>query len=255
MEKENVDFRRVLATPQSTGPVLRAAVEQIERALKFALPRYNFGDMFSRAAKKSHLGAAIDYITDALHGTLQHQGIHGEKRLWSLESFAHPELSDDLTPVNLTDFFHKSERGLRGLVPEELEFLVTTSSFLGTVQTDSAQLSFVLTELVLNAVQFAKPDAKIKVVGGGFCLSAPGNCYNVPTGEYFGFTVSNGTHVDGVDLSLTRPFVTHSSEHHSLGLGLFACDQFLKKSGGYLRILPHMQTHSLDFYVLLRSAL
>jgi CheY-like chemotaxis protein len=141
--------------------------------------------------------------------------------------------------INLNDLIQDTDKMLKRLIPENVEFVTLTSPDLWVVRVDPDSFHQVLTNLVVNASQAMPGGGKIVIETKNVVLDTNyTQRHVVPPGEYLLLAVSDtGTGVsDEVKAHLFEPFFTTKEKGKGTGLGLSTVYGIVKQSSGYIQV-------------------
>jgi two-component system, cell cycle sensor histidine kinase and response regulator CckA len=136
-----------------------------------------------------------------------------------------------------------SEMGdmLRGLLGEEMEFVVKLAPSLGPVSADPGQVEQVIMNLVVNARDAMPKGGKLGLETANVEMTGPTSPrrqFIVPPGHYVMLSVwDTGIGMDAETQShIFEPFFTTKSKNQGSGLGLSVVYNIVRDSGGHLSV-------------------
>ncbi len=143
-------------------------------------------------------------------------------------------------PINLNQAIGQSEKMLRRLIGENIEFQFSPAANLWTVNMDPSQLDQVLANLAVNSRDAIADVGRISVqtanvvLDQSFCIRHPGSA----PGPYVRITFSDtGCGMDALTLErIFEPFFTTKPTGEGTGLGLPTVYGIVKQHGGFLEV-------------------
>ena len=147
--------------------------------------------------------------------------------------------------LNLNDIVVDTERMLRRVVGEDIEFETRFASDLGTVKADPGQIEQILMNLVVNARDAMPEGGKLLIETSNAVMDETAirrYSYAVKTGAYTVLTVSdNGVGMDTeTQAHIFEPFFTTKGKDQGTGLGLATVYGVVKQSGGYIDVFSEL---------------
>lgn len=142
--------------------------------------------------------------------------------------------------VSLNDVVAETERMLRRLIGEHIEFVTALAPDLGPVRVDPTQLVQVIMNLSVNARDAMPDGGKLRIATANVDLDGldAARPADVPPGTYVMLSVSDtGTGMTPEVLAQAfEPFFTTKAAGQGTGLGLATVYGIVKQSGGYISV-------------------
>ena len=155
--------------------------------------------------------------------------------------------------LNVNAIVNETERMLRRLIGEDIEFVTSLDPLVGQIMADPSQIHQVIINLVVNARDAMPNGGKLEITTQNVDVdeSAAALHGRVP-GKYVLITVADtGIGMDEKTLqSAFEPFFTTKAHGHGTGLGLSTVHGIVQQSGGWIRALSAVgKGTSFDIYL------
>ena len=142
--------------------------------------------------------------------------------------------------LELNSLVNQMSEMLRGLLGEEMQFVVKLAPSTGCISADPGQVEQVIMNLVVNARDAMPKGGVLTLETANTNMGTPGTSSSstVPAGNYVMLSVSDtGIGMDSETQSrIFEPFFTTKSKEEGTGLGLSVVYNIVRGSGGYLRV-------------------
>lgn len=142
--------------------------------------------------------------------------------------------------LDLNDHISSSQKMLRRMIGEAIEFQFTSGANLWTVRADPAQVDQVLMNLCVNARDAIGGTGEIEIRTANLTLDAEivGDEWNTPAGDYVQLSVrDNGKGIESETIKkIFEPFFTTKGVGEGTGLGLSVVFGIVKQNGGYINV-------------------
>jgi two-component system, cell cycle sensor histidine kinase and response regulator CckA len=150
--------------------------------------------------------------------------------------------------VELNSLVNQMSEMLRGLLGEEMTFVVKPNPRAGFVSADPGQIEQVIMNLVVNARDAMPKGGVLTLETANTEIPATGASSSsaIPAGSYVTLSVSDtGTGMDAETQShIFEPFFTTKSKDEGTGLGLSVVYNIVRGSGGHLRVQSELGSGS-----------
>ena len=157
--------------------------------------------------------------------------------------------------VNLNEIVSDTEKMLRRLMGEDIDFVTYLSDSLGTVKADPGQIEQVLMNLVVNARDAMPEGGKLTIETTNIRVDeifVQRYSFSFKPGWYVLLSVSDtGIGMDPeTQAHIFEPFFTTKGKDVGTGLGLATVYGVVKQSGGYIEVLSELG-HGTTFKIYL----
>ncbi|MGE5569708.1 MAG: ATP-binding protein [Rhodospirillales bacterium] len=143
-------------------------------------------------------------------------------------------------PIDLNAVVAESEKMLRRLVGEDIEFVTTLSASPGAVMADPGQIHQILMNLAVNARDAMPNGGVLHVDTASVDLSEEeaAGCQDAAPGAYVRLSVrDSGVGMDNETLQrIFEPFFTTKKQGEGTGLGLSVVYGIVRQSGGWIHV-------------------
>ena len=202
---------------------------------------HDFNNLLTAIFSYTHLGLSISSQGSQLWIQLQEIRKAAERATGltrQLLAFSRRQIIESAV-LNLNDLVLNTDKMLRRLIGENIELVTLTSSDLGPVKVDPAQIEQVLINLAVNARDAMPEGGKLTIETSNIVLveNDLSRLPDLAAGEHVKLAVSDtGTGIsEDVKARVFEPFFT-TKEGKGSGLGLSTCYGIVKQNGGEIEV-------------------